>query len=492
MNIRSPNTKHSLGLISRFLSEVVNRGQSLITFPLMIKYLSAEAYGVNTQAQTLSSYLLTVSGLGLGFYIIKELSGKIDRKVLSTRFRSSLLLVLVVSMLLSSIFLIFPDQINSIFFKVDWASNIIRLSVGLVVFFALEQVIKDFLRARLQMVAYSSMQIVQAVFYVLGVAIILISGGGLFRIIALTITIKAVSIVVMIVYLRIIGEIELTGSFLPWSEQLKALKWGLPIVASSLSISLIGTADRAVLGSYSNATAVGIYGASYQLANILLAIGAPFWSMLYPLMATYRNSQDNPGLSKVSQRYSNGFSIIAFPVLVGLISIGPATLGVIGESTFEIPIFTFSFIILGVFISQFCAPMLYLTYIYQKPKTIFLITTVCALLNIGLNILLIPRMGILAAAINTTLTYTFMDFLLVRMVPRAGFKEKDLYDYANIKKYILASAIMAVVLNVIKAMVPINLLNIGLMIFGSAIIYAICLLVFYKFSPSKVMKPLLG
>ena len=492
MNQRIPGVKHSFSLFSRFVSEFVNRVSAFITFPLMIKYLSTEAYGVNTQIQTLTNYLLTISSLGLGFYVIKELSGKIEIKILSKRFRSSLLLVGTASIFLSSIFLIFTEQINQWFFKVGWASSIIPWGVGIVVFSSLEQVVKDFLRARLQMVVYSGVQIVQAVIYVAGVAGILISGGDLLQIIQLTIIIKVVSILIMVIYLRAIGEIEFIGNFISTQEQIKAIQWGLPIVASALSVSIISTGDRAILGALTNATSVGIYGASYQLANVLLAIGAPFWSMLYPLMATFKNSQDSKNLSQVSKRYSNAFSVIGFPVLFGLLIIGPATLGYFGKSTFEIPVFTFLFIILGVFISQFCAPMLYLAYLYQKPKTILIITTISALLNIGLNILLIPHLGIFAAAINTTFTYAFMDYLLFRKIPSTGFQEKDFFDYRNIGKYFLSSIIMAIALANAKTVFPLNLINLVTLISCSAIIYALCLFVLYRFSPAKLLKPLLG
>jgi O-antigen/teichoic acid export membrane protein len=492
MNLRIPNTKHSIGLASRFIAEFINRASSFITFPLMIKYLSPEAYGVNTQIQTLTTYIITITGLGLGFYVIKELSGKIELSILSKRFRSSLLLVGIFSLFFSAILMLFSDQINLWFFRVDWAPLIIRWSVGLVLFSAWEQVIKDFLRARLQMVAYSSMQIIQAVVYVAGVSAVLLSGKGLLEIIQLTIMIRLLSVIAMIVYLRIIGEIELVGGFISRKEQLLAIQWGLPLVASSLSVSIIGNGDRTILGAMTNATSVGIYGASYQLANIILAIGSPFWSLLYPLLATYKNSHDKKGLSNASQHYVNAFSFIGFPAFFGLLCIGPATLGFFGSTTFEIPTVTFLFIILGVFISQFCSPMLYMAYLYQKPTTILVITTASALLNSVLNILLIPHLGILAAAINTTVTYAVMDYALCRLIPMTGFQEKDLYDYRSISHYIFASVLMAIGITTIKSMFPFTLLNLGIILAGSVILYALVLLTIYKFDIPRLVAPFLG
>lgn len=492
MSVRIPNPKHSASLISRFASEFINRASSFIVFPLMIKYLSAEAYGVNTQIQTLSTYLLTLASLGLGFFVIREYSGNIEIKTLSTRFRSSILLVTISSILVGSVFLLLPAQVNQMFFRVSWADSIIQWGFGLILFSALEQVIRDFLRARLRMVAYSISQIIQAVVYVFGVSFILTTGGNLLQIIQLTVILRGASFLGMLIFLLVVREVELIGNFVTIKEQTEIIRWGVPIVASSLSVSFLSNGDRAVLGALTDSVSVGVYGASYQLANVLLALGAPFWSMLYPLIATYKNSNDPAGLSHVSKRYSNGFSAIGIPAFFGLLVIGTPTLGYFGKSVFEIPVYIFFFIMLGVFISQFCAPILYMAYVYQKPRTIFLITTISALANLGLNYLLIPYLGIFAPALNTTFTYTLMDLLLIRLIPSTGFKERDLYDYANLFRYLFAGAVMACILVFARRFIQINLINLAGLITGSAISYFLVLLSSYKFNFARMIKPLFG
>ncbi len=492
MSVRIPNPKHSASLVSRFASEFVNRASSFIVFPLMIKYLSAEAYGVNTQIQTLSTYLLTLASLGLGFFVIREYSGNIEIKTLSARFRSSIFLVTVSSILVGSVFLLLPAQVNQLFFRVTWADAVIQWGFGLILFSGLEQVIRDFLRARLRMVAYSISQIMQAVIYVAGVSVILTTGGNLLQIIQLTVILRAASFLGMFIFLLVVREVELFGNFISLKEQMKIIRWGLPIVASSLSVSFLSNGDRALLGALTDSVSVGVYGAAYQLANVLLALGAPFWSMLYPLIATYKNSHDPSSLSRVSKRYSNAYAALGIPAFFGLLVIGTPTLGYFGRSVFEIPLHVFLFIMLGVFISQFCAPILYMAYVYQKPRTIFLITTISALVNLGSNYILIPYLGIFAPALNTTLTYTLMDYLLIRLIPSTGFKESELYDYANIFRYILAGVVMTIVLVIVSNYIQFNLVNLFLLIAGAAITYAITLFSLYRFSFSRMIKPLLG
>jgi len=458
----------------------------------MIKYLPAEAYGVNTQLQTLSTYLLTLASLGLGFFVIREYSGNIELKTLSTRFRSSILLVTISSIIVGSVFLILPSQVNQLFFRVSWADVIIQWGFGLILFSALEQVIRDFLRARLRMIAYSISQIIQAVIYVAGVSYILTTGGNLLQIIQLTVFLRAASFLGMFIFLLVVREVEPFGKFVTLKEQMKIIRWGFPIVASSLSVSFLSNGDRAVLGALTDSVSVGVYGAAYQLANVLLALGAPFWSMLYPLIATYKNLHDPAGLSMVSKRYSNAFSVIGFPAFFGLLIIGSPTLGYFGKSVYEIPVPVFLFIMLGVFISQFCAPILYMAYVYQKPRTIFIITTISALVNLVLNYLLIPSLGIFAPALNTTFTYTLMDFLLIRLIPSTGFKENELYDYASIIKYICAGAAMAIALVFARNYIQINLVNLFILVAGSAIVYSLVLFSLYKFNFARMVKPLFG
>ncbi len=490
MTPRVPTPKHSLNLISRFASEFINRLSSFIVFPLMIKYLSAEAYGVNTQIQTLSSYLLTFAGLGLGFYVIREYAGKLETRVLSKRFWSSVLLVSIASIALGSVLLFLPDQINQIFFRVSWANPVIQWGFGLVFFSAIEQVIRDFLRARLRMVAYSVSQIVQAIVYVLGVSAILLNSGSLLQIIQLTVMLRAVSGLGMVIFLLVVGEVGIIGGINSIKEQMEIVRWGLPIVASSLSVAFISTGDRAILGALTDSVSVGIYGASYQLANIILAIGAPFWSMLYPLMATFKNLNDLDGLTRVTRKYSNTFVCIGLPVFFGLLILGAPTLGYFGESLFELPVHVFLFILLGVFVSQFCAPILYLAYIYQSPKTIFAITTASALTNSILNFLLIPYLGIYAAALNTTFTYALMDFLLIRLIPSTGLKESNIYDYKNLLRYAISGILMGILLLFLREKFVFSLETLLFMVLISAGGYFLVLFALYGFRLSRMLKPI--
>ncbi len=490
MNLRIPNPKHSLSLISRFASEFINRLSSFIVFPLMIKYLSAEAYGVNTQIQTLSSYLLTIAGVGLGFFVIREYSGNFEIRILSKRFWSSVLLVAFSSTILGSIFLILPNQINQIFFRVTWANPVIQWGFGLVFFSAIEQVVRDFLRARLRMVAYSVSQIAQAVVYVVAVSYILVNSGDLLQIIQLTVILRAISSLGMAIFLLFVGEVGFLGGLNSSKEQLKIARWGLPIVASSLSISFISTGDRAILGALTDSVSVGIYGASYQLANVILAVGAPFWSMLYPLMATFKNANDPDGLARVSRKYSNTFTAIGIPVFFGLLILGAPTLGYFGESLFELPMHILLFIILGVFVSQFCAPILYLAYIYQSPKTIFTITTVCAVTNSVLNIFLIPYLGIFAAALNTTFTYTLMDLLLIRLIPSTGLKEREIYDYKNLFRYAISGILMGVFLLILREKLVFAMDTLLFMMLLSALVYFLVLFALNGFKLSRLLKPI--
>ncbi|MHC1783306.1 MAG: oligosaccharide flippase family protein [Anaerolineaceae bacterium] len=440
-------TKSNTYIIFRFLAEFTSRASSLITFPLMARYLGTEGYGVNTQTSVIISFLIPVATLGLGFGVVRIMAGNQTIRNVSARLYSTLITVIIASAFLSFLMFLSAPFLNKLFIKVDWATEIIRWSAPLILFTAVEMAIKDYYRARLRIISYSVMQSLQTVCYVSAVALVLTSGGGLLQVVWAWLGIKLGFNLICLFYLMIIKEIEPFPSFMPLQELLDILRFGFPIVVAGLGTWITSVGDRWVIGFFMNIRDVAIYNAAYTLAGVISAIASPFWNPLYPEMASSYNNNDMPALHRACRKYTNGFALIGIPSVAGLILLANPLLIKLGSSDFSIDTVTFALLILGLFSDQISANAHYLVYLHNEPKYMRNVSIISGLTNLVLNLTTIPFLGITGAALATFFSYLLLDFLLFRRVLSYGINITDVYDLTSLIKYAGASLVMVVVVS---------------------------------------------
>lgn len=480
-------SKNNLFIAFRFLAEFTSRASTLITFPLMARYLGTEGYGVNTQTNTLITFLVPIATLGLGFGVVRLIAGKQSVRAVSSRLFSTLAVVSIVSLLLSFLVFLAAPLLNQLFFKVDWAPTIIRWSAPLIFLTAIEQSIKDYYRARLRIIAYSVFQIIQTIAYVAGVALVLTNGGSLLQVIWLWLGIKLVFNLATYIYFLLVGEIEIKPSFMPRAELIGLLRFGLPVVIAGLGTWVTNVGDRWVIGYFMTISDVAIYNAAYTLAGIIIALASPFWNPLYPLMSGYFNDNNLPALFRATRKYTNGFTLITIPAVAGLTLLANPLLVKFGSPDFSIHPVTFGLIILGLFIDQFSASIYYQIYLHNDPHFIRNAVLMSGGVNIILNLIAVPLLGIAGAAAATFFSYLLLDILLFRQVVSYGIRISDVYDFRTIAKYCVSSLIMSITVFVAIHRFESNQTMLFVISVLGAVVYGLSLLAMYKFNFRRLL-----
>jgi len=109
-------------------------------------------------------------------------------------------------------------------------------------------------------------------------------------------------------------------------------------------------------------------------------------------------------------------------------------------------------------------------FLEKKTKITAAIWIMAAVLNLGLNLIFIPIIGILGAAITTLIAFTFA-FVLTSFYSFKYFKFD--IDFRFVSKSILSSVVMSLV---IIRWNPIGLLNVLIVIGVCAVVYSVILL----------------
>jgi len=473
-------------ILVRFIAEFVNCSGNLIVLPFMAIFLGAEGYGVNSQILAINGFLIPIALMGLGFAVVRVIAGKNDTSLISKYFQTTVFLVIIASCILAVSVIIIAPILNSLFIKVSWATQVLQWGALLIIVTAVEKILSDFYIARLRIIAYSLVQIVQVLILVSGTIIILTHEGTLLDIIFLTLVIKFFSVIALILHF-IYAEVNIHDRWMQPAEIRDMIGFGLPIVIMGISMWVVLLGNRMVIGFFMNIGDVGKYSAAFTIACVLVVLAAPFWASLFPMMVAAYSDKNTDQLTSLCRKYMNMYLMVGFPALFGLTVIAPVLLQTMGSHEFAVNSLIFGIIAIGLFSDQFSVNAHYLVYIHNEPEFLRNITIICALINIIFCIILVPLIGILGAGLATLLSYILLDFLLFRRVHQYGYLLNEIYDFPAIGKYLLSSGVMGFILYLFFNQNDYSFLNLVWTIVFGIILYFAVLLVLSGFHVKKIL-----
>jgi O-antigen/teichoic acid export membrane protein len=249
------------------------------------------------------------------------------------------------------------------------------------------------------------------------------------------------------------------------------LAFGLPTVPGNLSSWVVNSSDRYVIGILLGAAFVGYYSPGYAVGSMINMFMAPLAFMLPAVLSKYYD-EGNIGEVKTVFKYSlKYFLLLAIPAAFGLSLLSKSILTILTTPEIALqgylitPFIAVSAVLLGT-----RAIIAQIIILEKKTKITGTIWIMAAILNLGLNLIFIPYIGILGAAITTLLAFTFASIL----TSFYSFKYlKFDIDFRFILKSILASIVMSLV---IVQWNPIGALNVLVVIGICAVVYSVILL----------------
>ena len=216
-----------------------------------------------------------------------------------------------------------------------------------------------------------------------------------------------------------------------------ALKISFPLIWHVLAIHMLATGDRIVitkvLGDESNA----LYTIAYTVCGIVTILWSSMNSAWSAWCTERMHFQDSSSLRRMGKPYLLFFAAIMVVVLL----IAPEVLLLMGggkgyyEARFVIPP-----ILIGL-VSQFVYSMyVNIEFYYKKQVRISIGTIIATVLNVGLNIIFVPKFGYIAAAYTTLfgyLTLLLYHFLAVK-ISKLGEWYDDKFNLLVVSVFLLS------------------------------------------------------
>jgi O-antigen/teichoic acid export membrane protein len=195
-------------------------------------------------------------------------------------------------------------------------------------------------------------------------------------------------------------------------------RFGWPLMGAEVLAVVVFHADKIVLGYLAGPAEVGAYGVASRLAFLVPAAHWASGRTLAPVIAELWVTEQIGLLKLTYQRFAQLLLVIT----------GFAGALVIANANWVLPLFGQAFkepelvTVVQVLVVGLCATVLvgHQGQLYRmtgKTKVPTIITALGAGLNVGLNLLLIPRMGLLGAAWATAIAFMAMHLFGVLLLP---------------------------------------------------------------------------
>ncbi|GER85232.1 hypothetical protein KTAU_38670 [Thermogemmatispora aurantia] len=187
------------------------------------------------------------------------------------------------------------------------------------------------------------------------------------------------------------------------------LSFGVPLVASFVSVWVLQLSDRYLLSRFGSLAETASYSIAYTLGNVLGVLVISPFNLAWPTtMFSVARRRDAPQIFRLIFRW---FSVILLLAAFGLSLAGKFLLEVLFPASYQgaspvISLVAMSMVFYGIY-------NVFNVGISIKRRTWYavVLTAEAAIFNVVLNVVLIPLSGALGAAFSTLLAYAFLSLL---------------------------------------------------------------------------------
>jgi O-antigen/teichoic acid export membrane protein len=451
------------------IGDAGSRFLKLILFIYVARILGATEYGKFAFALSFVLLFQIFVDLGLNQIIVREFSKEEEKErdfssLISLKIflgTGVLILILILSLFITS------DPSVRIVIWILAISNII--SDNFLTFYA-------FLRARQKMEYEGIIRIFEALllaglgFTVLFYfpSIINLSYSYLFA--------SLFSLIIILLFFHFkIQKLSPSWNKLVWKNYL-LMSWPLALI--SLSYIVYNRIDSVMMGYLGQITQTGWYNAALRIVAIVTIPMAIISGTFYPVLSkASMNARDK--LQKIWNYHTSIMIWLALPIMTGGIVLASKIIDYIYNPTFNPAVLAFQILVVMAGIMFFYNSLRWILIVVDQQKKLFWAVISGAIINIILNLILIPKFSLYGAALATVITHLIIFFLLLNYVLK--FTPINPFNTRIIMNFI-GAILSSVVMYLVIIQPSIYQLNVLLIIIVGMLVYSICLFGYEKLS----------
>ena len=305
----------------------------------------------------------------------------------------------LISILLVVVYLLFPS------FFPDITLLLIVVYALSLPFSLLTILFQGMLLSVQDIVRYNILIFLRALSLTLGASIVLmVLGGGVFELIIFLVLVEILFAIsyVAVAYMKQDFKFQLDKGYLK-----KMIGYGFKVYLATQITYLVLKFDIVMVNYYLGSASAGIYSVSSKMADMVKMVPETIALIFFPKAAALKDKA-KPFANKVL--IAIGIMMVVICAVLYLFA-EPVLLGLFGPQ-YSGSVLPFIILIPGIYFISL--EVLLMNYFAAKEMPLYVVFTpvVGLIVNVGLNILWLPKYGITAAAWSSVISYMLMFFLL--------------------------------------------------------------------------------
>lgn len=220
------------------------------------------------------------------------------------------------------------------------------------------------------------------------------------------------------------------------------LRNNIPLIPHYLSSTILNQSDRIMISKIEGLEKAGLYGLAYSMSMFLTAISAAIQNAFNPFLFRQIKKRETCGIKEII----NGLVVIMTLLCEMVILVAPEVIRIMTPKEYWGVEYVMVPIVCAVFFIYLYGVFSAVEHFFGKTITIMMVSIICAIINILLNIWLIPIYGYIAAGYTTLFCYVLLA-LLHMLISKKVLRKKSIDGYCD-ERFIVFFSILNICLSV--------------------------------------------
>ncbi|MFH1219787.1 MAG: oligosaccharide flippase family protein [Candidatus Eisenbacteria bacterium] len=410
----------SIGLVLFlvFIDRVVSFARGIV----FARLLGTTEYGIYTLGLFLVPLLGMIASLGVPSAFMRYAPRYAMRGGLRSYLRKTYVLTIALSVLLTAVVLVRPSFFSRLIYGNASHTDVIIVSaMGIPAFLLLRNLTSTFMGLKLFRAGRLAESGQVAIYAVAGIALVVVSRSAAMGILGFVISAFGAVVIFLPLLLRYARSVEpVPEAIVETAFYRRLLRFTVWFAVTPILAQIFQYVDRFSLQHLMNTSDQGIYSATVNLSESMSAVGLAICNVVYPhLSATWEMGQREKALKDLDGAL-RVTAIILLVIGLVLVVLGKWFITVVLGADYAPGARVLPFLVVFylyttlVWLFGVYPPLIEKTYVSAIAFSIAMPATII------LNLLLIPRLGMVGAAVATMVSYFLMWCIVVALCHRFG------------------------------------------------------------------------
>jgi O-antigen/teichoic acid export membrane protein len=439
-----------------FSSQILLYIFGFFTLIYTARYLGAGGFGILSLALSITGIFAMFIDMGLNTFMVREIAR--DKSIVDKYIPNVALMRIILSFLTIGLIILIVNIIN----YPEIVKIVIYIITTSVIINAFSGIFSSIFQANEKMEYLSISMLIPSVSLLLGT---LIGVYYKFTIIYFAyLYIISSCLVLGFITITYLCNFKFPKIKIDWSIWKPTLKEAWPFGVAAISGLLYTYIDSILLSIIEGNTVVGWYSAAYRLMLVVLFIPTTVNTVIFPVMSQlFKSSGDS--LRMINERYFKYMIIIGIPMGFGTTILADKIILLIYGASYSNSILSLQILIWTMVFTFIGASFVQVLQSINKQLIITKIAGICVIINIVLNLILIPKFSFIGASIATVITEIILVGYTTLATYKLGYGINNIEMERDLIKVLGATVIMSIFILYFKS------LNLFLLIFIAIFLY---------------------